>query len=253
MQIRKLCVLAASLTVSLASAIFYSPGAVAVPARPANPGCGSLNYVQDGAYWDPSNGFVGGIRSPITLRTDGELCTSSDDYAADWIGIIDVGGSDVAQIGLSKIWVSGNRAYCRFWANGTGNGHFYDCTGMPGGTTVYFLVQVYNSGEDELYDIEDCGTGGDFSSCTVENATQPSFSVAAAEGIEESNYGCVTQVLGESGGEVKFGNDSWGLVGDDGSGWDKRSWVSSGTGCSNDYKVSISGDITKMWDSRNTS
>jgi hypothetical protein len=123
---------------------------------------------------------------------------------------------------------------------------------MTNETDVYFLVQVYNSGEDEFYEIDDCGTEGDFNSCTQENASQPAFSEAGAEGIEETDYSCVTQLLGESGDEVYFGNSNWGIVGNDGSGWDVRSWDKTTPYCDSDYDVSISGDIAKMWDSRNT-
>jgi hypothetical protein len=112
MQMRRLCAFVVIAVLIPASAVLCSPVALARPAGPANPDCGSENYAQNGAYWGPSNGFVGGIRSPINLRTDGELCTSSNDFAADWIGIVEVGGPDIAQIGLTKLWLNGSRAYC---------------------------------------------------------------------------------------------------------------------------------------------
>ncbi len=124
---------------------------------------------------------------------------------------------------------------------------------MTDGTTVYFLINVYADGTTDRYGIEDCGTKGDFSSCVQKDGSQAIFPVASGEGIEETNYGCTTQVLGSNPDPVDFGNNNWGMVANDGSSWDVRKWVGSGTGCGSDYKYVISGDIVDMWDSRNTS
>jgi hypothetical protein len=172
-----------------------------------------------------------------------------------WIAIYQNDGDHIVQIGFDHDWnSSGAEHYCRFWANGTGNPHDYDCSGTSDGTTVFFRIERYlKSGGGMFYRIDDCGTEGDFNNCTREDGNQGAFTVSAsAGGLQETDHPCASQMLGSNAHRTTFGNSSWGTVGEDGSGWDVHSWSDfTSSGCSTDYKESISSDIIDTWDSRN--
>ena len=176
-----------------------------------------------------------------------------------WIAIESDTTNDLAQIGFDHTYTSGGVSeYCRVRAIGTGIPVLYDCTGQPAGETVYFPIQL---NDDGVYDIEDCGTGGNFNNCTSENAGQAAFGSAAGAASTEANYGCSLELLGVNYDAVDYGNDNWGLVGNNGSGWVAKSWTPIGpislktgaAGCQSDYDISISGDGEATWDTRNSS
>jgi hypothetical protein len=231
----------------------------AARAETDNPPCNvGLGNVQEGGYWAPANGDAEGIRAPINLRKDGELCTTamSDDFASDWIALTQNTGAGITQIGWDHHWNSGGGVeYCRFWAIGTGHPNFYDCTDSDE-TTVYFRIQTYNDGGTLRYDVDDCGTAGDFndSHCTQKSGSQAAYvNGATAFADQEVDHPCVSFMLGSMAITVNYGNDNFGLVGNDGSGWVVKNWTGFVDSCTNDYKKSISGDIIETWDSRNTS
>ncbi len=137
----------------------------------------------------------------------------------------------------------------RFWAIGTGVPEDYDCSGQKDNESVYFLIQENLAGK---YGINDCGTGGDFSNCTLKNNGQAAFTNANALATEETDYACTEEILGINYSPVQFGNSNWGLVGNDFTGWDVRNWTTFPAGCSSDYDISSSGDKIATWDTRNT-
>jgi len=225
--------------------------------KPADPTCpsGSVQDTQVISEWRPSNGIVDGIRAPVELRTDGLLCTDYSPYIVpvlyDWIGIESSNNTEIAQIGWEHTFGSDGSEYCRFWAiDGGENPTSYDCTGQMNKVYVYFRIQV---DVDQTYQIDDCGTEGDFNDCTQENANESVFSSAYDVSSSEALYACTTEILGDNADPVNFGTSSWGQVGEDGSGWDDRSWTTPVSTCGSDYDIYINGHVVSMWDSRETS
>lgn len=89
--------------------------------------------------------------------------------------------------------------YCRFWAIGTGSVHKYLCGNDSGGTYIYFRVREVNAQYGYYYDIEDCGTSGGYSSCTIKNSTQTAFVNPKGYVLGEASYGytlCTSRIMG---------------------------------------------------------
>jgi hypothetical protein len=263
MKINKVIKLTLSSPLLIVVFVPYSAVAAArTGALPRNPGCDvAFGNVQMGAYWQPSNGDVGGIRAPINLRRDWELCTDSndDDFMAVWIAI-EQGTFNGNATGITQAgWIherNGNGTAsedCRFWAIGIGVSNAYDCTDSDN-TTVYFRIDTYSApGGDLFYNVDDCGTAGNFDNCTNKSASQDAYSSAFASPTSEVVHPCQSVMLGSPGDTVDYGNDNWGVVGNNGSGWDIRSWTAFNQGCTADYKMNLSGDQMQTWDTRNTS
>lgn len=247
-------------TLLVVGAAFYTPSAMAKPAIPADPQCPSENDVQVWGQWAPTNGIVNGIRAPVELRTDGLLCLNEPGFlpaVTEYIGIENSAATRIAQIGFQHHFTSGGVVEnCRFWATGTGTPTFYDCTGQTDHETVYFMI---DTDVDQNYSIGDCGTDGDFDNCTQKSDSQAVFTSAFDLSSSEANYACTEQILGSNPDPVTFGNNNWGLVGQNGSGWVGKTWSAVGpddsngnAACTSDYKIGISSDIVQMWDSRET-
>jgi len=237
-----------------------TPVGVASASPLDNPSCDAVNYSWVGANWTTSDNQVYGVRAPVFMRQDGELCTNSedDDFESPWISVEQEKGEGITQIGFDHDWDSmGNEHFCRFWAIGDGVPHDYDCGDTPDRTTVYFEITTYSADDNIYYSVEDCGTGGDFSDCTQKSGSQLAYvnNNSEADSNQETDHSCASHMLGSYEIPVLSGNDEWGTVGNDGSSWDGRDWTilsSDDNDCSDDYEAGVSGDIIDTWDSRNT-
>ena len=182
----------------LASSLWYTPIAQATPRDPT---CPALKYDFVGYDWSASDNTVLGIRAPVKNRLDGLLCVpaSQGAFGATWIAIEDNNSNNVVQIGWDHDFNAlGLGQWCRFWVNGLGIPHDYNCSRDLDGTFVWFKIEVYANGGPLFYSIKDCGTGGDFDNCTQENGSQAYFSSAYAGAISEVDFRC-TEVI-----SVKF-------------------------------------------------
>jgi len=239
----------------------YAP---AVQAVPADPSCTS-SYTYDFVFWTwtPSGDDANGIRAPIKLRRDGELCTNTSNYAfnASWIGIYQQPGTgnNLAQIGVEHDFANGVGHWCRFWAVGTGfPAHDYYCADADD-TQIYFKIEV--TGSPPVYAIYDCGTAGNFGPpCTLKDSSQGTFAEPIGTGTSEVDYSCVNsgdvpviRMMGQGSDRVWFGNSSWNIDGKDSNGWAQRSWTFNSPFCTMDYQGATSTDGLRTWDARNTS
>jgi hypothetical protein len=247
--------------VALVAGIVVNLVAYAPPAL-ANPACQTYRPNFASWTWTPSSNDVAGVRAPILIRTDGELCSGGNQtFITAWIGIQDQHSNGITQIGYDRHFnSSGTAEHCRFWAIGTGSPHYYDCETDANDTFVFFRIEQYRANDGQLYyNVEDCGTEGDFNNCTIKSGTQPVYLAPQGSVASEVNYGdvqdgCPEQMLGSSSDPVLYGNSSWGLRGKNSSGWAARSWAAGPTnGCSTDYRGATTSDGVKTWDSRNTS
>src|SRR5262252_3680724 len=86
----------------LVNVVAYAPPAL------ANPQCFALDYDFVGYNWTPAGNDVEGVRAPIKMRTDGELCSNSnlDGFTASWIAIEQQNGNGITQIGFDHHWDS---------------------------------------------------------------------------------------------------------------------------------------------------
>ncbi|HEY7146098.1 MAG TPA: hypothetical protein VH637_17810 [Streptosporangiaceae bacterium] len=236
---------------ALVSVVLPAPAAVA---QPGNPPCPAVDYDFSGGNWEPSNGVVAGVRAPIKIRKDGLLCsnTQHDSFVAIWIGIGQMHGDHLAQIGFDHHYnKDGNPIFCRFWAIGTGFPHYYNCKQIADDTSIFFKIESFQAGTSSLYKIQDCGTGGDFSNCTTENATQAAFGSARGETVSETDHGCASFMLGATSDKVIFGNSNWRLVGNNGATWGPRAWDLISPRCSSDYSAASTSNGIDTWDPRN--
>lgn len=199
--------------------------------------------------WTRSDEAVYGVRAPVELRRDGSLCGTNSDkpFAAAWIAIQNQAATSIAQIGFIHHYNSSNEnRWCRFWAIDGGIPNFYDCS-TSNGTYVYFRIKQLST----YYNIEDCGTAGGYSNCTLKNDSQHAYTQPEGVVAAETDYSCVIRIMGSASAPVHYGssaNPVEGYV----SSWGTRTWSRQTEGdCTSDYegKQVTGGMVT--WDSRN--
>jgi hypothetical protein len=226
------------------------------PALAANPACPSLYYNAPFWTWARSTNDVYGVRAPVNLVNDAQLCgtLSQDPFAAAWIALQDQSSNGITQIGFERDYnLQGTGHECRFWAIGTGYAHDYDCAGTSSGTYVYFQIyRYYNvSNHQYQYSVQDCGTSGGYGNCTTESSSQAAYGTPEAAVAAETDYGCTVVIMGSASNPTHYGtsaNPIQGLA----SVWGTRGWGSSREGgCASDYEgQTVTGGMA-TWDSRN--
>lgn len=243
--------------ISLAAGFLIVCLAPIAPARALAASCPTA-VEQDGYYWAPSDHDVTGIRAPILLRTDTLLCSdtgSAGSLNTTWIAIQDA--PDIAQIGVIRHYTAdGSREWCRVWATGIGVPTFYDCSGSATDHTyIYFLINFYIDPQLNIwYNLQDCGTDGDFDNCTSENRGQAVFTTPTASVESEAHEACTTRIAGANSDRQFIGNSSWDLMAQNSSGWFERSWTAAPylTTCGpSDYARATTSDGVSFWDTRN--
>lgn len=207
--------------------------------------------------WTRSALDVYGVRAPIQARRDGGLCGSraDDPFTAAWIGIQQESGSGITQIGYEKDFDSNSVGrWCRFWAIGTGFPHDYGCNTDANDTFMYFKVVRYYDTPTRTYryNVDDCGTGGGYGSCTNKSSSQAAY--GNPEGIvsAETDYGCVVHIMGSGTDRQNYGTSSYPVQGMDSTSWTTRSWGVHDAGCTSYYMRDQGPDGMRTWDTRNS-
>ncbi len=162
---------------------------------------------------------------------------------------------DIAQIGfIHDLNAQGNPEWCRFWFNPSqSTAQDYSCSDNDN-AQVYFKIETYGS-QPQYYGLYDCGTGGDFSNCTIEDGSTPAWTSDEVQVESEADYPCVVQMLGQNSDRVWYGNSNWATSILDQNEWSvNRNWANSSPTCSSDYLSDNAGSgLLRTWDPRNTS
>ena len=107
-------------------------------------------------------GSVSGIRAPILIRDDGQICNAQGAASSSWVGIENGSQSSITQVGYARTYTdSGAGQFCYFAAYGP-NGEYsdqYDCTAQDSAglyscwkisliRLISGYYHAYNCGED---------------------------------------------------------------------------------------------------------
>jgi hypothetical protein len=218
------------------------------------PTCSNTKTNFAGNFWQRSDNDVEGIRAPIDLRRSGVVCRTKG-VAAAWIGIEPGANGAVTQIGFFHYYDPnlGTGRFCKFWENYPKNfAQIYYCFNGDDDVFTYFRISLYNDNGTARYGIDDCGTSGGYNpNCHQEDGTQAAYNnpygVATAEGQGE----CQTQIMGSVSDPQKYGNMSYPLEGQTGSGWLQRNFLCCYVpdNCSN-YTWGLASEGLRTWDLR---
>ncbi len=126
---------------------------------------------------------------------------------------------------------------------------------MSDGTYYFFEITEYTdpATRQNLYDVEDCGTGG-YGTCTTV-ATSSAYSFPWSVNAAETNFGgtpCSLQIMGASSAQLHIGASANPMEFQNGEGasWTTESLNDSGPVC-NDYKGLYSDTVLGTYDNRN--
>jgi hypothetical protein len=244
------------LTVGFLGTALEGSGGASVD-HPDTISCDSGGYSFDYWIWAPSTNDVEGVRAPIELRTNGELCqpTSDEAFASPWIAIEQGNGQGITQIGFDhEFSSSGSGEFCRFWAIGTGHPHDYDCASTGNNTFVFFEIEQYISGGNVFYAVYDCGSSGGYGNCILMSGNQAAYTEPVGSVAAETDEGCPVRIMGTASAPTNYGtsaNPVEGLANSSCSGHDWGSTLHQN--CSSDYAGSIQTGPVLMstWDTRN--
>ena len=232
--------------------------ALSFPAASAASCPSTANHDWVGAQWTTSSAI--GVRAPVQMRKTGTVCTTQGsqepDQDSDWIAI--VSGSYIVQAGTIHLYNDALSAsqYCRFWAIGTRTVHKYGCGTDSGGTYIYFRVHLVNAYYGYYYDVDDCGTGGGYSSCVTKNSSQQELSIPTGFALAETSYGgsnCTSRIMGSSSLPANMGTSSHAIEWQTAvaGSWGTKSLSGySQSGCSQ-YAYVKTNSIVSTWDGRN--
>jgi hypothetical protein len=237
-----------------------SEPAGAIPACPASTTSDFIGR----QHYDSSDGIVAGIRAPILLRKNSNLCSPDADqsFVSPWIGIQSETNSSLGQIGWDHEPATYG-GFCKFWANGLGTPHDYVC-GFDDSTTNYFQVLEFPGGTGpDYYEMFDCHGDSTYNSSNCDiKGSQNAWASSDAAALTETNYGgsaCTDQIGGSSGNPVTFGNstDSIQIMNTMFGSWLPWNLEISTTPTCGHYKTSYtntgSTSLLSNWDNRNVS
>lgn len=198
-------------------------GVGAVPAQ-ANVGCSNSDIEFIYQTWAPPGNDAYGIRAPIDFRDNGVVCQSIG-TASSWIGL-QQDGSNLTQIGFLHYYDTGVQTgvFCKFWENYPALPVVYDCGDANNDVYTYFMIYKYPVGHNAYYGIADCGTGGGYGNCTVENGSQSAYTSPVGVTAAEVHGACETIMMRTSADEERYGTDSYPLEGLNSSVWNTRTW-----------------------------
>jgi len=199
-------------------AAILAPSLLFVSAGPAQAaGACDNHYIQITNQWTvPPNDWASGVRAPIKLKTDGQLCIGGDigQATANWVGIEDQAGTKLVQDGWAhdKDPQTGNGRWCRFWevigtnydTNGPKMGHCGDDADL---TINYWEVEEDYVVADSAYHFEpnNCGTS-DWTTCNLmgDGPKIAAFSSTFTLANTESTSGCGSEIMGAGSSRVTF-------------------------------------------------
>jgi hypothetical protein len=211
--------------------------------------------------WTRAANDVYGVRAPIQARVDGGLCGvpggGDDPFNAAWIAIVQA--PSIVQIGYEHDFGMNAGHWCRFWAIGTGQPTDYKCGVDSNDTYLYLKIVRYYDSITHVYryEIDDCGTGGGYGSCTAQSSSTVAYSSPAGQTASEADYTCVIHIMGSSSDRQNFGTSSYPVQGMDSSSWTTRSWGAhwdnGHTNCKDTpYGTDQGTDGMRFWDTRNS-
>ena len=105
---------------------------------------------------------------------------------------------------------NGNHTWCRFFAGDTGAVQQYDCGSSNNDTFVWFTIHPNPNGN---YEIDDCGTSGGYSNCTMMWNNNTIYTSALGATDSETPLGCEILELGSTSDQLNVGNSNYNVQG----------------------------------------